>query len=82
MTTVTTTFFQATFVLGTFVHISNISISKLNTFDFSLVFSKIGNIQIIFKHSILETDRSTDLGIKAPNQSLTKYLHLLSSIID
>ena len=37
ITTVTTTFVQATIVLGTFVHISNISISKLNTFDFSLV---------------------------------------------
>ena len=37
ITTVTTSFVQATFVLGTFVHISNISISKLNTFDFSLV---------------------------------------------
>ena len=37
ITTVTTTFVQATFVLGTFVHISNTSISKLNTFDFSLV---------------------------------------------
>ena len=32
-----TTFVQATFVLGTFVNISNIGISKLNTFDFSLV---------------------------------------------
>ena len=38
ITTVTTTFAQATFVLRTFVHISNISISKLNTFDFSLVY--------------------------------------------
>ena len=38
ITTVTTTFVQATFVLGTFIHISSISISKLNTFDFSLVF--------------------------------------------
>ena len=37
ITTVTTTFVWAIFVLGTFVHISNISISKLNTFDFSLV---------------------------------------------
>ena len=37
ITTVTTAFVQATFVLGIFVYISNISISKLNTFDFSLV---------------------------------------------
>ena len=37
ITTVTTTFVQATFVLGIFVHISNINISKLNTFDYSLV---------------------------------------------
>ena len=36
ITTVTTIFVWATFVVGTFVHISNISISKLNTFDFSL----------------------------------------------
>ena len=33
----TKTFVQATLVRGTFVQISNISISKLNTFDFSLV---------------------------------------------
>ena len=39
ITAVTTTFVQATFVLGTFVYISSISISKLNTFDFSLVSS-------------------------------------------
>ena len=38
---VTKTYVQATFVLGTFVHISNISISKLNTFDFSLVVLKL-----------------------------------------
>ena len=37
ITTVTMTFVWATFVLGTFVHNSNISISKLNTSDFSLV---------------------------------------------
>ena len=37
ITTVTTTFVQTTFVLGTFVHIRNKSISKLNTFDISLV---------------------------------------------
>ena len=39
--TVTTISVHATFVLGTFVHISNISISKLNTFDFSLVMAKV-----------------------------------------
>ena len=38
ITTVTMTFVWATFVLGTFVHNSNISISKLNTSDFSLVY--------------------------------------------
>ena len=37
ITTVTTTFVKATFVLGTLVHISNISIPKLNTLDLSLV---------------------------------------------
>ena len=47
ITTVTTTFVKATFV-----HISNISISKLNTFDFSLVntsipiFSFLGGIEV------------------------------------
>ena len=37
ITTVTTTFVQATFVLRVFLHISNISIFKQNTLDFSLV---------------------------------------------
>ena len=41
ITSVTTTFALATFVLGTFVHIENISISKRNTFDISLVIIKI-----------------------------------------
>ena len=40
MSTVAVPIVQATFVLGTFVHISKISISKLNTFDFSLVLIK------------------------------------------
>ena len=40
ITTVNTTFVQATFTLGTFVHILAISqLSKLNTFDFGLVMS-------------------------------------------
>ena len=42
----TTIFVQATFVLGTFVHISNISIPKLNTLDLSLVGHIVNHFQL------------------------------------